>query len=74
MTTIVCCSIIVVVFLVFLTYIISIIKDKNIASVASSTIYKAQKDDDEIPSEFIDFLKNNINEKNRYKIKKNIYE
>ena len=69
MTIIACCSIIVVVFLVFLTYIISIIKERNIDySVTSS------KKDDEIPSEFINFMKNNINEKNRYKIKNNIYE
>ena len=73
MTTIVCCSIIVVMFLTYLVYIISIIKEKNIASVASSTIYKTQKGD-EFEDEFIDFLKNNINEKNRYKIKNNIYE
>ena len=68
MTTIVYCSIIVVVFLLFWTYIISNIKEKNIESTTLPTITETQE------SEFINFLKNNINEKNRYKIRNNIHE
>lgn len=74
MTTIVCCSIIVVLFLVAMTYIISFIKGKKLSDIASSTSYKTQKEDDGIPKGFIDFIKNNINEENRYKIKNSIYK
>ena len=58
-----------------LSFILYIILNRPTASqIIIKNIDDNKKQDSGIPDGFIEFLENNINEKNRYKPKNNIYE
>jgi len=65
-------AITVIFILSFIPYII--LSRPTPSQIIIKNIDDNKKQDSGIPDGFTEFLKNNINEKNRYKIKNNIYE